>query len=91
MLWPDVLNRSGVMADWEGLICRWCNEGEYVLRASDNAHLTADASADVLECNVCAEPPMTFEHSERLRAREVSLRKLQRLGQEYEAASEGNK
>ena len=46
----------------EGKICRWCHEGEYVWR--ENPHLRISSAEDcTIECNVCGEPPMTFEEA----------------------------
>jgi hypothetical protein len=46
--------------DPEGLICRWCNEGTY--KIFPNEHLrVSEAGDDVIKCDACGEPPMTFE------------------------------
>ena len=58
--------------EWEGKICRWCNEGEYVIKEAEDAHLTADPSNNTIECSVCGEWPMTFEEVEAERAKHTT-------------------
>ena len=59
------------LEDAEGRICRWCHEGEYTLYPNENLRMS-QAGDDQIKCNVCGDPPMTFEEAEAARISETT-------------------
>lgn len=61
----------------EGQICRWCHEGDYEFKPSDDCtcHIRAPCvrcEETELACTSCGEAPMTFEEAEKERGRQIA-------------------